>query len=296
MDRPEGIIDFTPDRELFPFESRWFESGVGPVHYVDEGEGRSLLLLHGNPDWSFLYRKFIAALKDTFRCVAPDYPGFGLSVHPDGYGYTAAEHTAVITELVDELALEDMVIVGADWGGPIGIELATRNPDRVHGFVMGNTWCWPVASPAQREFSQMMSSPERQREILEENFFVTTKMKGQLQAELSEREFEHYTAVVPTPESREGIAVFPREIIDAGPWLTEIVERVPSTVAEKPIVLTFGREDPSLGAPEVIERWQELFTNSTFVDLPGASHYVQEDAPDAMIAAIRDAFAGARSK
>lgn len=119
---------------------------------------------------------------------------------------------------------------------------------------------------------------------------MSAVMKGQLQAKLSEREFEHYTAVVPTPESREGIAVFPREIIDAGPWLTAIVERVPSTVVEKPIVLMFGREDPSLGAPEVIERWQELFTNSTFVDLPGAGHYVQEDAPELMIAAIRESF------
>ena len=291
MNRPEGIVDFIPDPGLYPFESRWFESSVGPVHYLDEGEGRPLLLLHGNPDWSFLYRKFISGLRDTFRCIAPDYPGFGLSIHPEGYGYTAAEHTTVITELVDQLDLDDMVIVGADWGGPIGVELATRQPDRVHGFVMGNTWCWPVASDAQRKFSQMMSSPERQREILEENFFVVDKMRNQLQAELSEREFEHYTAVVPTPESREGIAVFPREIIDAGAWLTALVERVRSTVAEKPIVLTFGREDPSLGAPEVIERWQELFSNSTFVDLPGASHYVQEDAPEAMIAAIRDAFA-----
>ena len=97
-------------------------------------------------------------------------------------------------------------------------------------------------------------------------------------------------AVVPTPESRQGIAVFPREILDAEEWLAEIVERVPSTVAEKPIVLAFGREDPSLGAQEVIERWQAMFSNSTYVDLPGASHYIQEDAPAEMISAIRSAF------
>jgi haloalkane dehalogenase len=290
MTRPEGIVDFTPDPELFPFESRWFESTVGPVHYVDEGEGRPLLLLHGNPDWSFLYRKFVAALRPEFRCVAPDYPGFGLSIHPEGYGYTVAEHTRVIGELVEHLELDGMVIVGADWGGPIGLELASRNPDRVHGLVMGNTWFWPAASPKQEEFSKMMSSPERQREIIEENYFVVTKMRGQVQVELSEREFEHYTAVVPTPESRQGIAVFPREILDAGPWLTELAERVPATLAEKPVVLTFGRLDPSLGADEVIERWQETFANTTYVELPGASHYIQEDAPEEMIAAIRAAF------
>ena len=290
MNRPDGIVDFTPDPELFPFESRWFESSVGPVHYVDEGEGTPLLLLHGNPDWSFLYRKFVSGLKDAFRCVAPDYPGFGLSVHPDGYGYTAAEHAEVVAELVDTLGLDDVVIVGADWGGPIGLEVATRNPHRVRGFVMGNTWCWPVASDGQREFAELMRSESRQREILEENFFVETKMREQLQVELSEREFSHYTDVVPTPASREGIAVFPREILDAEAWLIEILERIPTTVAEKPILLTFGQEDPSLGAPGVIERWQSLFSNSTFVDLPGASHYIQEDAPEVMIEAIRKAF------
>lgn len=290
MKRPKGIVDFAPDPELFPFESRWFESSVGPVHYVDEGDGRPLLMLHGNPDWSFLYRRFVAALRGEFRCVAPDYPGFGLSAHPDGYGYTAAEHAVVVGELVDELGLEGIVIVGADWGGPIGLEIATQNPDRVQGFVMGNTWCWPVASAAQREFAERMRSEPVQREIYEDNYFVTTKMANQLVADLSDAEFRHYTDVVPTPASREGIAVFPREILDAEEWLVAILERIPSTVADKPIVLTFGREDPSLGAPEVIERWQSLFVNSTFVDLPGASHYIQEDAPEAMIEAIRSAF------
>ncbi|MGI9557570.1 MAG: alpha/beta fold hydrolase [Solirubrobacterales bacterium] len=290
MDRPDGIVEFTPDPDLYPFESRWFESSVGPLHYVDEGDGTPLLLLHGNPDWSFLYRKFIVALGDEFRCVAPDYPGFGLSVHPEGYGYTAAEHAVVVAELIDELELDSFVVVGADWGGPIGLEIATQQPDRVGGFVMGNTWCWPVASEAQREFANFMRSDEIQRAIHEDNYFVTEKMAKQLQAELSPEEFRHYTDVVPTPKSREGIAVFPREILDAEEWLVAILERIPNTVAGKPMVLTFGREDPSLGAEVVIERWQSLFPSSTFVDLPGASHYIQEDAPEAMIAAIRDAF------
>ena len=290
MKRPDGIVDFSPDPELFPFESRWFESSVGPVHYIDEGEGRPLLLFHGNPDWSFLYRKFVAALRDGFRCVAPDYPGFGLSIHPDGYGYTAAEHAKVIAELVDHLELEGIVVVGQDWGGPIGLWVASRDPDRVHGLVMGNTWFWPVASSPVRDFSKAMSSPERQREIVEENYFVETVMAGQLQVELSDREFEHYQAVVPTPESREGIAVFPREIIDAEPWLAELAERVPSTLAEKPIVLAFGRKDQALGTDEVIERWQATFENATYVDLPDASHFIQEDAPEPIIAAIRTAF------
>ena len=80
MERPDSVVSFEPSRELYPFESRWFDSSIGPVHYVDEGIGPPLLLLHGNPDWSFLYRKIILGLRDRFRCIAPD----GRALHPGG--------------------------------------------------------------------------------------------------------------------------------------------------------------------------------------------------------------------
>jgi len=75
-------IDFTPDPALYPFESRWFDSSQGRIHYIDEGEGPPLLLCHGNPTWSFLYRNIVIGLRDRFRCIAPDYLGFGLSDRP----------------------------------------------------------------------------------------------------------------------------------------------------------------------------------------------------------------------
>ncbi|MDA0366054.1 MAG: alpha/beta fold hydrolase [Chloroflexi bacterium] len=112
MDRPAGIVDFTPSPEHFPFESRWFESSVGAVHYIDEGQGRPLVLFHGNPDWSFLYRKIVIALRGHYRCIAMDYPGFGLSAHPAAYGYTSREHADVCAELISSLDLEDMIVMG----------------------------------------------------------------------------------------------------------------------------------------------------------------------------------------
>ena len=84
MERPDGIVDFTPDPKLFPFESRWFDSSVGPVHYLDEGDGPVVLLLHGNPDWSFLYRDIIDALGPDVRCIAPEKDVDGL--HPANVG------------------------------------------------------------------------------------------------------------------------------------------------------------------------------------------------------------------
>src|SRR5262245_48366233 len=83
-------VHFTPSPALYPFESRWFETDGIRVHYIDEGTGRPILMCHGNPTWSFLYRKLIGRLRGRFRCVAADYPGFGLSDRPEGYGYTPA--------------------------------------------------------------------------------------------------------------------------------------------------------------------------------------------------------------
>jgi len=109
-------VDFTPNPALYPFESQWFESSVGRIHYLDEGERRPLLLMHGNPDWSFLYREMIPLLSEHFRCIAVDYPGFGLSVHPAGYSYLPSAQAEVVAELVEYLDLEDAVLVGQDWG------------------------------------------------------------------------------------------------------------------------------------------------------------------------------------
>ena len=213
MERPDGIVEFEPAAEFYPFESQWFTSSVGPIHYVDEGRGRPLLLLHGNPDWSFLDRKIVVGLQNRFRCIAVDYPGFGLSVHPgDPYGYTSAEHAAVVRELVEHLDLQDMVLMGQDWGGPIGMDVASRMPQRIGGLVMGNTWYWPTDSFMMNSFSRVMSSPPLQALITRRNFFVTPMMKRTLKAKLTDAEFDHYIAVVPTPQSRRGMAVFPKQI------------------------------------------------------------------------------------
>jgi pimeloyl-ACP methyl ester carboxylesterase len=154
--------DFAPSAQLYPFDSRWFDSSAGRLHYVDEGRGPAILMCHGNPTWSFLYRQLIRTLQGTFRCIAVDYLGFGLSDRPPGYGYTPAEHAGVVGELVRELDLKELIVMGHDWGGPIGLSVATADPERIAGLVLGNTWFWPSDRQA-RAFSRVMSSAPMQR-------------------------------------------------------------------------------------------------------------------------------------
>ncbi len=282
-------IDFTPSPDLFLFESKWFESSVGRVHYIDEGEGRPIVFCHGQPMWSFLYRHIVIGLRDRFRCVVIDFPGYGLSVRPDGYGYTPKEHAGVVGELVDHLALDDMIVMGQDWGGPISMSMAAARSDRVTGIVLGNTWFWKDVSPTIRLFSKFMSTGFMKRRILENNWFVERGIPTGVTTKLSNEVMEHYRAVQPTPEMRVALPIAPREILASGDWLENLETQVKAKLASKPVLLVWGMKDVAF-RPRFLARMKEVFPDRVVVELPHAKHYIQEDAPDEIITAIIDRF------
>ncbi|MEM7339772.1 MAG: alpha/beta fold hydrolase [Actinomycetota bacterium] len=285
-------VEFTPDPELYPFTSRWFDSSVGAVHYLDEGEGRPLLLMHGNPDWSFLYRKMIPLLTPHFRCIAMDYPGFGLSVHPAGYSYLPRDHAAIVAELVTHLDLQDAVLVGQDWGGPIGFDVASRMPERFSGLVAGNTMMWP-ATPffIQRTFSQLTGLGFVQRLLVARHLFVRRVMPALVQGAMTEAELRHYLDVAPTPHSRVGHAIFPKAIVGETEWLADLEERVAATLADRPMLRIMGMKDVPLTTKAYLRKWAEMWPQATTLDLPDAGHFWQEDAPEEAAAAIVAAYA-----
>ncbi len=278
-------FDFTPDKVLFPFQSRWFD-GAGPrVHYVDEGAGRPVVMFHGNPTWSFLYRKVIQQLSGRFRCVAMDYPGFGLSERPSGYGYTSEEHARVIGKLVDHLNLDGFIVVGQDWGGPIGMTVATERASRVAGTVFANTWYWP-ATGSLVTFSLVMSSPPLQWLILHRNSFVNFIMPRSVAIPMDANVFKSYQDAQPNPEARRGVAEFPRQIRLARPMLERLAATAPKALGAKPMELVWAMKDPAFGNEQVIARWQLDFPSANLTRLANANHYIQEDAPDAVAAAV----------
>jgi haloalkane dehalogenase len=281
--------DFTPAAALFPFESRWLESSVGRVHYVDEGEGQPILMCHGNPTWSFLYRHVITALRDRFRCVALDYPGFGLSVRPAGYGYTPADQASVVGELVRELDLRRLIVMAHDWGGPIGLAAACADPTRVAGLVLGGTWFWPP-DLRFRMFSRVMSSWPLQRAILQRNLFVERFIPAGTTRELSAEEMEHYRRVQPTPEARVGVAELPRQIVRATPFLADLAEAVPRVLGAKRVLITFPMRDSAFRPADVLPRLRSSFSDTTVVELANAGHYFVEDAPHEVASAVRNRF------
>lgn len=284
---------FPVPESLYPFRGRWLEGEDAPdlpddgaLHYLDEGEGLPVLFLHGNPTWSFLWRDVIRRL-EGLRRVAPDYPGFGRSRAPEGYGFAPADHARWVAALVEALDLERFVLAAHDWGGPIGLSLAVERPERVAGLVLCNTFCAPP-DLWLRSFSWIMGGPVGRWLCLRRNFFARRIVP--LGIHRRERRTPEvlaaYRAPFPTPESRFGTWIFPRAIRSAAAWTGRIEERLPS-LRGRPVELVWGTRDPALGHGRYLARWRERFPDARVDRVADASHYVPEDRPDRVTAAVR---------
>lgn len=282
-------IDFTPDPSLYPFESHWFDSYAGQMHYIDEGAGPPVLFCHGNPTWSFLYRKVITRLRGSFRCIAVDYLGFGLSERPAAYGYTLAEHVRCVGELVDHLQLDGFITMGHDWGGPVSLGVATVRSDRVRGVILGDTWFWP-ADRRMTAFSKVTSTPWMRRQILEKNILVEWIIPLGMAHHLTPGEMDHYRKAQPSPSARGGVAELPRQLLAARPLLRRLASDVPATLGAKPALLLWGKKDLAFRSGHLLPRMQAAFASNVTVVLPHARHYIQEDAPEEIAQAITGRF------
>jgi haloalkane dehalogenase len=274
------------DQELFPYQSRFLalESG-SRLHYLDEGEGQTLLLLHGNPTWSFLYRHIVSELRDEFRLVVPDYPGFGLSTAASGYGFTPAEHAGAVDALLQQLDLRDVIVMVQDWGGPIGFDVALKNPERIKGFVIGNTWAWPMERPGHKAFSALMGGWPGQFGAWCCNGVVRFFMSRGVATGLSDPELAMYLGPFSRRDSRSPTHVFPAQLRDAHELLASIFRDL-NGLSDRPVLLVWGTKDFAFQAPER-ERFEALFPEHETVLLKDAGHFIQEDAPREIAAAIR---------
>lgn len=283
-------VDFVPDPALYPFASHWFDSSRGRLHYVDEGTGPVIMLCHGNPTWSFLYREIIKGLRDQFRCIAPDYLGFGLSERPGAFGYRIEEHVDVVGELVDHLGLDGYLTMGQDWGGPISLAVNAARADRVRGIVLGNTWFWPTEDLSTKIFSRVMGSPPMQWAILQRNFFVERLLPAGTATSLSDAVLDHYRNAQPTAADRAGVARMPKEILQARPLFERLARDVPEKLGGKPALFVWGMKDFAFRPGPNLPRMRAAFPDHVLVELPEAKHFIQEDEPGAISQAILARF------
>ncbi|MET9489501.1 alpha/beta fold hydrolase [Nocardia sp. NPDC006630] len=275
------------DDDLFPFESRFVDIDGHTVHYVDEGSGPTLLLLHGNPTWSFLWRDAISALRGEFRCVALDYPGFGLSTAQPGYRYLPEEHADVVTRFVDTLGLEGVTLVGQDWGGAIGLAVAQRRPKVFDRLVLANTWAWPVNGDMHFEsFSRIVGGLPMRFLVRRLNLIVNAFIPiGHRRRKPTAAEMTHYRRALDTPERRQACAVLPGRILGSRAFFAE-VEAGLTDIAHLPTLIVWGDADFAF-RPQERERLEATFPDHKTVIVEGSGIYVESDAPEEFVAAIR---------
>ena len=273
-----GIADFL-------YEPRYVDQDGLRMHYVDEGEGDPVLCLHGEPTWSYLYRKMIPGLSRVARVVAPDYFGFGRSDKPTGRDwYSFDRHYGSILGLVERLDLDRLTVVVQDWGGPIGMRLAVEQPERVARLVILNTGVGGGRAPNDvwlrfRDVVRAAGGDFQPGRLIR-----TASVRG-----LSDEAMAAYDAPFPAPESKTGPLMFPEQVPtepdhpNAAPLLA-IREAMKEW--QKPVLVLFGDSDP-IFPPEVAERIAELIPGALPAEtIANAGHFVQEDAGEEVAARI----------
>jgi haloalkane dehalogenase len=275
------------DRQEYPFASHYFEVPAGRLHYLDEGTGPPVVMVHGNPTWSFLYRALIKRLRRDHRCVAMDHLGFGLSDKPRDWSYLPEDHAANLAALIESLGLKSIALVVQDWGGPIGLSYALANRENVERIVIMNTWAWPVnRDPYYVAFSAFVGGPIGRALIRRYNFFARSVMPRAFgdRSKLSPTVHEHYLHPLATPQDRTGCLVLPKQIIKSTPWLSELWQGM-STLNGKPILIVWGMKDIAFREKELM-RWERTFPEARSIRLDSVGHYVQEEAPDELAEAV----------
>jgi haloalkane dehalogenase len=291
----------TPDtawRPLYPFTSRELildgEPATGALryHYLDEGQGRPLLLVHGNPTWSFHWRNVVLGLRDTYRLVVPDHIGCGLSDKPWPYPYRLAQHTENLVRLIESLDLRGITLLAHDWGGAIGLGAAVRMPERFARFVLFNTAAFRSHRMPWR--IRICRTPILGRLLVQGlNGFLraalhmaTTKPRDWLTAEVR----AGYLAPYGDWRSRVAIHQFVQDIplSPRHPSYGELVaiEAGLAQFRNHPVQLIWGMRDWCF-TPHFLERFLEFFPAAEVHRLADAGHWVAEDGREEVIPLVR---------
>ena len=308
-------------RALYPFESHEMRIDEVRYHYLDEGQGEPLLLVHGNPTWSFYWRELISKLRGDFRLIAPDHVGCGLSDKPADYDYRLERHVANLVALVEHLDLRDVTLVGHDWGGAIGLGAALRLSDRFSRFVLLNTAAWVPESIPLR--IRICRTPLLGRLAVQGlNLFARAAMwmavenRGCLSPAAKAGLLAPYgnwsdrTAIynfvkdIPAAEQRPtqgataGLSSSADEPAEgtAGQassgtraLLRHIEQQLP-TLADRPIQFIWGMQDWCF-TPACLERFLETLPNADVRRLDDVGHWVMEEAPEQVVATVQQFLA-----
>lgn len=300
-------IDWSFDG-AWPYQPRWFDTPRGKMHFIDEGppEGPVVVMVHGNPTWAYLYRRFIrAVVASGFRAIAIDHLGFGRSEKPDDASiYTIPQHAERCEALLESLDLQDVTLVVQDWGGPIGLAWAARHPERVSALFILNTFFQRPVKKVPLPFLLHLFRTPLIGEILVKGMHAFVRgflFRAGLSkpGRLTKSDKAAYLAPHRTWSSRTGILAFPRQI-PSGPEgrISDFVaaenERLVKAFTDKPVKIVWPMKDVAFGPETLDEMWLQCFPKAEVTRVAEAGHFIQEDAHEQVIPELIDFLAATR--
>jgi haloalkane dehalogenase len=271
---PDERFEGLPD---FPFEPHYRQADGLRLCHLDEGDGPPVVFFHGEPTWSYLWRKVIPLVRDAgFRCIAPDYAGFGRSDKPTDVGwYTYDRHVELMAGLLADLDLRDATAVVHDWGGPIGLRLAAEHPDRIGRMVVMETGLFTGEQPMSDAWWAFHDFVERTEDVP-----IAMLVRNACARGMDDEVAAAYDAPFPTPESKAGARAFPL-ILPTSPEMPGGAEGKRAQEAlqadERPMLVMWADSDPVLPF-KVGEAFSQLMGVDPPRKVENASHFLQEDA------------------
>jgi pimeloyl-ACP methyl ester carboxylesterase len=282
---------------LYPFESRDIHRGPFRLSYLDEGSGEPVVMVHGNPTWSFYYRNLVLALRDKFRCIVPDHIGCGLSDKPPAnqYDYSIKSRIDDLEALLDYLgAKENITLVLHDWGGMIGMGYAARRPERIKRIIASNTGAFHLPKSKRFPWSLRLGRNTRLGAwlILKKNAFCRLAAKWCVaRKKLHDEVLQMYLMPYDSPEHRIAVLKFVQTIpLSPGDPGYDLVSDIESSLArfrDRPVLLLWGLKD-FVFDEHFLKEWQRHFPQAEAHVWHDCSHYLLEDSGQEAIVKISE--------
>jgi cis-3-alkyl-4-acyloxetan-2-one decarboxylase len=272
---------------LYPFSSHTLELDSNKYHFLDEGQGESLLMLHGNPTWSFYYRNLISGLKQSYRCVVPDHMGMGKSDKPQNYPYTLSQHIDNLEALVDKLKLNNITLVVHDWGGAIGMGFAVRHPQKIKRLVLFNTAAFlsekiPVRLKLCRVPGFGAIAIRGFNAFALAALVMACKNKERMTDKVRAGYLSPYDSFANRIATLRFVQDIPMNSDTPSYSVVKYIEENLEQFKSLPVMIAWGAKDFVFN-DHFLKRWQRIFPDAEVHLIPDAGHYVLEDAHELII-------------
>lgn len=262
----------------YPFKSNYFSVNGTQLHYIDEGKGDVILFVHGTPSWSFEFRQVIKFLSQSYRCIAIDHIGFGLSEKPADYDYSVQQHTATLKQFISDLGLNYFTMLLHDFGGIIGLGAAVGMPEKIKQLIILNTWCRSIKDePEYIRMKGILGSPLMPFLYKYFNFsakYILPAAFGE-RSRLTPEIHAQYLKPFSKPSERIGTIAFAKSLLHDQDYYEQVGKQL-SVLKDKRVLIMWGMKDSFITEKHLI--WMhEQFPKAEVVRYEDAGHFVLEE-------------------